>query len=422
MGNMLSSSRTSTSSSSSTTTITSPGASNSRQGSSWGRYAFVLPLVFVLFLASQYQWPTLTATANRSSNIFDAVHSSRTEEEGDKAAVAIGGHQDDALFNNNNNNNNNGDTKASSVSPPPPLVIAQLGDSFSSGTGAGGYAGIRSCKRSPNNWGSYVAHAILREQQQMKERPSQTGVQYVNRACHGTVIQSLTDWQTKEGEFKLQGGRCPAPTFFDEEVLVNDHRSPLRSQCTRYVRPQIESAVGTHVDLVMMSVGANDVGFEPVIFKCFVPLSRRADKCRSVLEEAREKLPALRDNLVRTFATLRQQLRRDARVFVVDYPYINLDVEFILMEYQAEEEKLVKHEFDASRAVREVCRLGSEFQKQAIEIANAEAGEDFIIYFNQTKELFAGKEPHPDLLRTNPKSVFVKYNWKDIWVRTGAQY
>jgi len=70
-----------------------------------------------------------------------------------------------------------------------PLTLLQLGDSYSSGNGAGSYAGIRRCGRSMNNWGHWVASKLGKRNGDGEI----FAVEYADRACSGATVDDITD-------------------------------------------------------------------------------------------------------------------------------------------------------------------------------------------------------------------------------------
>ena len=144
----------------------------------------------------------------------------------------------------------------------PPFKIVQLGDSYSSGNGARAedgsvnYVGVFGCFRSPTNWGSQYARSL-----------SDTfAVTYINRACSGARLRSITrERQMYPPAPTNVNGSCPTPDFPDEEFYKNDTSTPVF--CNRYLRPQID-AIDETVDLVLVTIGGNDVGFVDIVAQC----------------------------------------------------------------------------------------------------------------------------------------------------------
>jgi len=274
----------------------------------------------------------------------------------------------------------------------PPLKIVHLGDSYSAGngarssSGARNYHGVEGCYRSPTNWGSLFADSLK----------DTFAVTYINRACSGGVANQITEIRDmKESVSKNLDGSCPTPDYSDEEFYIEKNEF----QCSRFLTPQID-AIDESVDLVLMTMGGNDLGFATIVRDCFT-FFRTPSSCEKAVKNANAGLPGLEQNLINKFAEIRANLRPDARVVFVSYPFLLPDD-----LYQLGRDGGM---YDAGEELRSLSLKGDEYQKSAVRAANNAAGEEFIIFFDGTKALFEGHEPDPSVFRRNPERWVVEF-------------
>lgn len=272
-----------------------------------------------------------------------------------------------------------------------PIKIVHLGDSYSAGNGARSaegdrnYYSVSGCYRSPTNWGSQFAASLT----------DTFDVNYINHACSGGVLsQILVPRDMKDTSFKNLDGSCPTPEYPDEEFFVD---TSLLS-CSRFIDPQID-AIDSSVDLVLMTMGGNDLGFDSIVKNCFVVGFRSAGGCRKAVNEANNRMEDLEDDLITTFAEIRGKLRPDARIAYVSYPQLLLDVQYQLVDNEGTEDEDI---YNAGAGIRALASLGDAHQIAAVEAANAAAGEEYIVFYDGTKALFAGHEPNPSSEERNP--------------------
>ncbi len=100
--------------------------------------------------------------------------------------------------------------------------------------------------------------------------------------------------------------------------------------CTRTLRPQADF-VTADTDLVVFTMGGNDAGFSTIVQGCFVTLTRTAAACRSAVDTARARIPAIKQGLLADVAALRARgLREDAKIVQLGYPWLQVDNGFSL--------------------------------------------------------------------------------------------
>ncbi len=127
---------------------------------------------------------------------------------------------------------------------------------------------------------------------------------------------------------------CNTRTFPAEEFWTYRATGVLLGtityDCTRNVRPQADF-VTPDTDLVVFTMGGNDAGFSTIVQSCFVALTRTASACRSAVDTARARIPAIKQGLLDDVAALRAKgLREDAKIVQLGYPWLQLDNGFSL--------------------------------------------------------------------------------------------
>lgn len=282
------------------------------------------------------------------------------------------------------------------VEAKPPLKIVQLGDSYSAGNGARSesgernYYGIEGCYRSHTNWGEQFANSLK----------DTYAVTYINRACSGGVIADILNPRLMGSVFKDNfSDSCPSSKYPDEETISIDESQP--ALCQRVIDPQID-AIDKSVDLVVMTMGGNDVQFDRIVVECFVPGPRDPAGCRDAVEDARDELENVRSGLIETLGQIREKLRPDARVILVTYSHVTQDADYQLENW------LTNDSYAAAQEIRSLGLEGDEYQRAAVVAANQAAREkygvteDYIVFFDSTKALFDGHEPDPAALSENP--------------------
>ena len=268
----------------------------------------------------------------------------------------------------------------------PPLKIVQIGDSYSAGNGARSesgfrnYRGVSGCYRSPTNWGSQFAQSL----------GDVFAVTYVNRACSGGVIDEIRyERDMEDTDLKNISGSCPSPEYPDEEF----YKDTSTLSCSRFLYPQI-NAIDSSTDLVLMTMGGNDGEFATIVKECFT-VFRDPASCRKAVDYAHSQLGNVEDRLLNTFVYMREEkLRPDAKVVLVAYPYLSTDVELAISKSG--------DTYEVAQEVRALELEADERQRAAVVAANNDAGEEYIVFYDDTKDLFQGHEPDPSAYSQNP--------------------
>ncbi len=219
------------------------------------------------------------------------------------------------------------------------LDIVIAGDSYSSGVGGGGTMSGGTCLRSSNTWGQVYANLV---------RQKGTTVNVRNVACGGGVVPDL------DGQM---------------------------------------NAVNSDTDLVLLTIGGNDVGFANIVVQCFAPVISDPARCKSSIDAAKRKVPGVQTAALKRLQTLRTKLRPGAKVAVASYPYLANSSNYIL--------RGLFNSYNTGRGARELGDLGDQIVINSAQIVNAEAGYD-LLTFIPVKDRFVGHEPNQDPWVENP--------------------
>jgi lysophospholipase L1-like esterase len=224
---------------------------------------------------------------------------------------------------------------ASSRAPTaPPLQrldkVVLLGDSYSAGNGAGGY--LDGCFRTPQSAGRrYAAHVRAA---------------VVDVSCSGAVVADLT--------------RAHDPS-----------------------RPAQVDAVDRTADVVVLTIGGNDVGFGSIVTQCFLfGTGSSQGGCADGITRAKALLPRLRTDLTTGLTQVRARMRPDAVLVLRSYPYL------------APDRPLVEQGgYDANRGIRALGKAGTAVQQEAVDAVRASApGRERTYLDTSAAPVFAGHE------------------------------
>ena len=215
-----------------------------------------------------------------------------------------------------------GATEGSSLLPPDdggfeakPLKVVLLGDSYSAGNGARNdngdhdFYGPKDCYRSRSNWSEKYVSGL---------RAIGYNITYLNRACSGGVtddVLSPRKMDTNEYMTFLDGylsdesdvkagleaqDPCGAYSDYPDEESYSyevigfspnygssgsDPNTQVAYSCTRYLAAQLD-AINADTDLVLFTMGGNDINFSDIVKQCFVTGLRSPGGCRDKVEDA----------------------------------------------------------------------------------------------------------------------------------------
>ncbi len=182
--------------------------------------------------------------------------------------------------------------------------------------------------------------------------------------------------------------------------------------------------VDEETDLVLAMMGGNDVNFAAIVFSCFGARVFELDDiggllspllCKSYIDRAAAAAGpdgALDNAIEDALLNLQddgnddqgdEDLRDDARVVLLSYPYLDVPEDFF--EW-----------YPVGQEIRALGDLGDQAQASAVAAANA-AGMN-VLFLDTIKDKFAGHEPDGSLL-TNPNRWLLEWSdvfpWWDWW-------
>lgn len=300
-----------------------------------------------------------------------------------------------------------------------PLKVVLVGDSFSAGNGARDasgspdYFGPLDCHRSHGTWARQYVDWLTTQGHH---------VSFVNRACSGGVTADLVQDRTmdtkartatmpagvdtlEEATDHLQGlDPCNSRFYADEEYFTYsatafDPTYPdlVFYTCTRYLRPQTD-AVNGDTDLVLLTLGGNDIQFEGIVQECFVLGLRDPGSCRERVEEARTLLPGAMDGVSAAVQAMRANgLRDDARVVYLGYPLLALDNGYSLTSWFG----LGGTTYAVADEVRALGREGNAQQEALVARLN-EGHPGQVVFVEEVPDTFEGHEPDGRTTARNP--------------------
>ena len=157
--------------------------------------------------------------------------------------------------------------------------------------------------------------------------------------------------------------------------------------------------VPTDTDLVMFTIGGNDVHFANIVAQCF-SIIHNATSCASSIAAAESQLDSMFAQVGQVLEELDQRLDDDAQVVYMGYPLLSTNTSEIL----ADGTTIV----DAAQKVRELGHLGQVAQKSFVDGWNASHPTLNVTYIDGVNEWFdqaPGREPSPSPLTEN------SYRW-----------
>ncbi|WP_168190741.1 SGNH/GDSL hydrolase family protein [Actinomyces qiguomingii] len=236
------------------------------------------------------------------------------------------------------------------------LHVVLLGDSYSSGNGAGDYYGDdRRAYRSRNNW----AHRY---------------VDWVNTQNVSATLTNLA-----------------------HSGAVTDDLLSASGQV---------AAIPTDTDLVMLTIGGNDVGFADIVSKCFTLGLRDARSCKSKVDSAN----ALMDDVMASTGNILQKiddrLPDGAQVVLVGYPRLATSRSYVLKNLFG------SFSYDAGTGVRRLSETARTKQAELVANWNAAHPGLKVAYIDGVVSAFDGHEPDP---ATNARN---DYRWINEFFET----
>ena len=219
-----------------------------------------------------------------------------------------------------------------------------LGDSYSAGNGAGAYYGDKEAYRSHNNW----AHKY---------------VEWLNSQGTPTVLTNLA------------------------------HSGNVTNDLTKS-RGQIDE-MSEDTNLVMFTIGGNDVNFSDIVKECFTLGLRDAKTCKEKVADANTKLESVKSNTLTILQKIDNKLKNDAQVILVGYPRLATNRNYILDNSGVR--------YDARAGVRSLSDASMEIQSTLVQEWNKSHPSLKVTYIDGVINTFDGHEPDPSPKHRNPQ-------------------
>ena len=169
-------------------------------------------------------------------------------------------------------------------------------------------------------------------------------------------------------------------------------------------------------NLVMLTIGGNDVRFGDIVKRCFSLGFRSASGCREVVENADSRMeseaveggtavPSVRTQTRTILEKLDAKLPDGAQVVLVGYPYLSMDKEYSLADASGS--------YDAGTGVRSLSDKAKETQSALVDEWNTVHSSTLkVTYIDSTPTAFSGHEPDPSAARRND------YRWINEFMET----
>jgi LPXTG-motif cell wall-anchored protein len=249
-----------------------------------------------------------------------------------------------------------GSPAVTAAEPAKRLSVVLLGDSYSAGNGAGSYVYGDDSYRSSKNWASNYVNWLS------------------GRGVHATLTNLAHSGYTSQ------------------QVLDN----------------QIKG-VPSNADLVMLTIGGNDVNFTDVVKQCFTVGIRDPKACRERVEAAEAGLGGVMSRTEEILQKLSAKLDSQAQVVLVGYPLLSTDRDYKLTQCYSFCTKW--DTYDAGTAVR---NLGNKATRDQQSLINSWNGSHALkaTYIDNVSTSFAGHEPDPSVNSRND------YRWLNEFVET----
>ena len=242
--------------------------------------------------------------------------------------------------------------RASEPAQKKSMSITLIGDSYTSGNGAGSYGDSGKTFRSRYNWGNRYASWL--NLQNVKTTVT-------NLATSGDMIED-----------------------------VSRDQLPL---------------ISSNTDLVMFTVGGNDADFESTVKQCFATGFRDTTTCRERVQYAASQLDSIIASTEQLISDLSSQLSPTAEIVLVGYPLLSLDKTYILERCEVLERSSGDClKFDRYNAAQEVRKAGMAFndkQRALVNRWNATHARK-VTFVDTIQSSFSTHEPEPHATGKNP--------------------
>ncbi len=333
-------------------------------------------------------------------------------------------------------------TRTVSVATAPggvqPLTVLLMGDSYTAGNGARdgagepAYYGPERCMRSTNTWGEQYANIM---------ESNGYAVTLLNRACSAATTGAImSDRYMKDSrvisypgnepadaprddqfylDWAATNPRCtPAPTT--EEYFVStvnrvaqpDGSNAVSVACERWLLAQ-SAALNRDVDLVLMTVGGNDVHFPDIARECLIMAN--ADGCEQAIGTARAYArDDFAGDLLAVFEEINRKTQGHAKVGYAAYPGLEVSDDLRLTSVGASGVSF----YPVSQELAALAKEGLAAQRKAASQANEQYGAGFVTLMDDVPQMFRGHEPDARPGAANPDRwmyEFLETTERDEW-------
>lgn len=282
-----------------------------------------------------------------------------------------------------------------------PQQIVVLGDSYSSGNGAGSYTD-RHCMRSDLAYGPVAARQLgaevtmaacgggvladLTQPRHLSWVKSRTRSHWLPRNSYPTVADQAAEWQRRV-EAEGLCGAAPADRFYEYRRVAPAPAGNVYTatvECHLWAHPQIDS-VTDQTDHVFLTIGGNDGGFVGIVAHCFV--LREAIGCERSLQAAEGRLAGIQGGLSAALTQIDEASQGRATIHLVAYPMLINRESYNLPEGPA-------GWYDAGAELHAIQARYTHLQRQVVDELNARTGSERFRLVDPT-ETFAGRGLDP---------------------------
>ncbi len=328
---------------------------------------------------------------------------------------------------------------ASTVAAAPrPLTVVLMGDSYTAGNGARddaghpSYYGPEKCMRSADTWGEQYARIL---------ESNGFAVTVLNRACSAATTAAIINDRNmrdtrvvtypepepadaaRSDQFYVDWAasmpRCiPAPAseeYFVSSVqrhVLPDGSASVSVACERWLPAQTDALNGD-VDLVLMTVGGNDVHFPDIAKQCLIMAD--AEGCKQQIDVARTYVRNdFSTDLLAALEAIHAKTEGHAKVGYAAYPGLEVSDDLRITSVGGSGVKV----YPVAQELAALSAAGLEAQRKAVDSANAEFGQGFVTLMDEVPQLFRGHEPDARPAAVNPDRwmyEFLETTARDEW-------
>ncbi|MCD4556646.1 GDSL-type esterase/lipase family protein [Schaalia sp. lx-100] len=224
------------------------------------------------------------------------------------------------------------------------LTLSLIGDSYTAGNGAGSYYGPKASLRSTRNWGHTYANWLNRQGIHTTIR---------NYAHSGAVISDVLNTQLP--------------------------------------------ALDPESDIVMLTIGGNDIQFENIVRSCFAPLFSGPNSCRKAVKNAKEQFPIVVEQMKELLGKIASKVRTGAQIVLVGYPLLSVEnTTWTLKPFFGNDS------YPAAQEIRQFGQEATQGQQHLSDEWDPAQHNNVGLTYIPVEVLFAGHEPDPDPYKKNP--------------------